>query len=392
MGARTGRPAPRAIPTAPAVTALPPARERLLYLDNLRTFLTALVICHHAAIAAGASGRWYYALPAPPDSPSALLLTVFTGVNQAFFMSLFFAIAAYVTPASYDAKGARAFLRDRFARLGLPLLAYVFVLNPILWWLIVRLRDGGGGGLVAFVTRDYPRLLGPGPLWFVLSLLIFGSAYAAIRVAAGRAREVIGTHPFPSDGAILRFVVAIGLGAFAVRFVFPTGWDVAGLQLGYFPLYVAFFTFGIWAHGNAWLARIDRSFVARWGRRARWSMPLLLAIPLVGGVGQVNGGPHLAALLYALWEPWICVGMSAWLLLLFRERWTAQGPLARRMSRSAYTAYIVHPFFVVAGTALAAQMPAEPLLRFVVLCAVAVPATFAVADAIRRLPGLSRIL
>ncbi|MCW5892992.1 MAG: acyltransferase family protein [bacterium] len=369
-----------------------PARERLLYLDNLRTFLTALVICHHAAIAAGATGGWYWALPAPPDSESALLLTVFTAVNQAFFMSLFFAISAYVTPASYDAKGAAAFLRDRFARLGIPLVVYFFVLNPILSWLIVRLRDGDAAGLVAFVSRDYGHLVGPGPLWFVLALLVFGSAYAAARVASGHPREVTGTHPFPSDRTILGFVVGIGLTAFLVRFVFPTGWDVLGLQLGYFPLYVAFFTFGLRAHANRWLDGLDRPFVACWGRRARWAMPLLLATPFVGGIGQVNGGPHLAALLYAMWEPWICVGMSAWLLVLFRERWATQGRLARRLSRGAYTAYIVHPFFVVAGTALVALLPPQPLLRFVVLCALAVPATFAVADGIRRLPGLSRIL
>lgn len=369
-----------------------PARARLAYLDNLRTFLTGLVICHHAAIAVGATGRWYYALPAPPDSPTALLLTVFTGVNQAFFMSLFFAISAYVTPASYDAKGPAAFLRDRFARLGLPLLVYFLVLNPILWWLIARLRDGDGAGVVAFVSRDYSHLVGPGPLWFVLALLVFGSAYAATRVAGGRQHEVTGTHPFPSDRAILGFVVGIGLVAFVVRLVFPTGWDVIGLQLGYFPLYVAFFTFGIRAHGNAWLDRIDRPLSARWGRRARWSMPLLLAVPLVGGVGQVNGGLHLPALLYAMWEPWVCVGMSVWLLVLFRERWAMSGAVARRMSRGAYTAYIIHPFFIVAGTALVALLPPEPLLRFVVLCALSVPSTFLVADVIRRLPGLSRIL
>jgi hypothetical protein len=391
MLADTGQLAPRAVELRqePAAT---PARERLLYLDNLRTFLTALVICHHAAIAAGATGGWYYALPAPPDSPTALLLTVFTGINQAFFMSLFFAISAYVTPPSYDAKGPRAFLRDRFARLGLPLLVYFFVLNPILLWLIARFRDGSGAGLVEFASHDYRHLVGPGPLWFVLTLLIFASAYAATRVASRRTHELTGTHPFPSDRAMLRFVVAIGLTAFVVRDVCPTGWNVVGLQLGYFPLYVAFFTFGLWAHGNGWLDRLDQPLVARWGRRARWAMPLLLATPFVGGIGQVNGGPNLPALLYAMWEPWICVGMSLWLLVLFRERWARQAATARRLSRSAYAAYIIHPFFVVAGTALVARLPPEPLLRFVVLCALSVPATFAAADLIRRVPGLRRIL
>jgi len=70
-----------------------PARERLLYLDNLRTFLTGLVICHHSAVAMGGAGGWYYVVPPPPGSPAPTVLTLFTAINQSFFMSLFFAIS-----------------------------------------------------------------------------------------------------------------------------------------------------------------------------------------------------------------------------------------------------------------------------------------------------------
>jgi hypothetical protein len=86
------------------------------------------------------------------------------------------------------------------------------------------------------------------------------------------------------------------------------------------------------------------------------------------------------------------VAISLWLLVLFRERFATQGALAHRLARSAYTAYIIHPFLVIGGTALVARTPLDPLLRFVLLCVLAVSATFAVADVIRRAPGLARIL
>jgi glucans biosynthesis protein C len=387
-----GAPAPAAATGRPQGD-LAPARERLLYLDNLRTFLTGLVICHHCAVALGGAGAWYYVLPPPPGSPAPALLTLFLAVNQSFFMSLFFAISAYVTPASYDAKGPRAFLRDRFKRLGIPLVVYFFVLNPLLVFLVVRLQGLTTAGLFVFLGAYYRSTVGPGPLWFVLALLVFGSVYAGWRVASGLERERTGTRPFPDRRTILRFVVAIGIVAFVVRLFFPTGWNVLGLQLGYFALYVAFFVFGIWAHGNGWLARLDRTQVRFWGRAA-WiaSAAFVVAVVLGGGPDTVSGGMNVPALAYAMWEPWLCVAFSLWLLVLFRERFATQGALARRLTRSAYTAYIIHPFLVVCGTALVALLAVDPLLRFPVLCVLAVTSTFALSDVIRRVPGLSRIL
>jgi glucan biosynthesis protein C len=383
--------APAVAPPSPGTAAV--ARERLLYLDNLRTALTGLVICHHSAIAMGGPGGWYYVIPPPPDSAAPLVLTIFTAINQAFFMSLFFGISAYVTPASYDTKGPRRFVRDRLARLGIPLVVYFFVLNPVLVYLVARLQRQTSAGLLDFVFQDYLRTVGTGPLWFVLALLVFGLVYAGLRAARGDVHERTGTRPFPGPRRILGFVLAIGAVAFVVRLVFPTGWAILGLQLGYFPLYVAFFVFGIWAHGNGWLGRLDRAQSRLWGRRARIaSLAFLAAVFVGGGPDHVNGGSNLAALAYAMWEPWLCVAISIWLLVLFRERFATQGALARRMARSAYTAYIIHPFFVIGGTALVARLPLDPLLRFPVLCALAVSVTFAVSDVIRRAPGLARIL
>jgi hypothetical protein len=370
-----------------------PARERLLYLDNLRTFLTGLVICHHSAIALGGSGGWYYVLPPPPGSPAPAVLTLFTAINQSFFMSLFFGISGFFTPASYDAKGPGVFLRDRRARLGIPLLVYFFVLNPAVVYLAARFQGRAVDGFLSSVSRHYPDMVGTGPLWFLLALLIFAFVYAGLRIVSRRERERTGTRPFPGTRQIVRFVLVIGVVAFVVRLVFPTGWEILGLQLGYFPLYVAFFVFGIWAHGNGWLERLDRAEVRPWGRRAGIaSVAFLVAVVLGGGPDRVNGGLNLAALGYAMWEPWLCVAISMGLLVRFRERLAVQNALAHRMARSAYTAYIIHPFLVVCGTALVARLPVDPLLRFPVLCVLAISSTFVLSDVIRRAPGLARIL
>ena len=43
--------------------------------------------------------------------------------------SMFF-IGGYFTPSSVKRKGSRVFMKDKLKRLGLPFLAYTFVLGP----------------------------------------------------------------------------------------------------------------------------------------------------------------------------------------------------------------------------------------------------------------------
>ena len=153
-----------------------PEKQRLFYLDNLRTFLTALVICHHAANVYSPVGNWYYMTPSPQDSISGLFLTIFIVIDQAFFMSLFFLVSAYFTPMSYDRKGPALFLKDRFARLGIPILVYFFFLEPTLDYIVFRHRGEIPAGYLSFMSVNFIREAGTGPHWFVLSLLIFAVA------------------------------------------------------------------------------------------------------------------------------------------------------------------------------------------------------------------------
>jgi len=106
-----------------AVEAKSSAKARVVYLDKLKVALTVLVIAHHAGQAYGPTGgQW------PIFSPErSALLGPFFAVNAAFFMGLFFLISGYFVPRAYDRKGATAFLKDRFRRLGIPLLFFGLV-------------------------------------------------------------------------------------------------------------------------------------------------------------------------------------------------------------------------------------------------------------------------
>ncbi len=367
--------------------------KRLCYLDNLRIFLMMLVICHHQAIAFGAPGGWYYIVRESADMLSTVALVIFVGVNQAFFMSLLFFIAAYFTPISLDGKGTRRFIRDRLIRLGIPLLVFFFLLNPAIMYLTAYFRREIQVGFPAFMLYHSLQYTGWGPLWFVLTLLIFTSVYL-LAVCVHHANTAL---TWPGNMKVLAFVLGIGLFTFLLRIINPLGNNLFGLQVAYFPLYIAFFIFGIQAHRGSWLSSLHGRQATLWFRIALVLIVLLPVILVVGGAlrGQAyafRGGLTAQSLVYSLWEPFLCVGISMKLLVLFRHRFNKHSTVTSHLSKSTYTAYIIHPFFVVTATYFARNWPLPPLIILLILCPVVIVVCFAAANVLRQLPGLKRVV
>jgi glucan biosynthesis protein C len=89
---------------------------RLACLDALRVAIIMMVIVDHAAQAYGPTGG---ASPVH-DRAHSDWFRPFLTVNAAVGLGLLFLLAGYLVPRSYDRKGARRFLADRWARLGVP--------------------------------------------------------------------------------------------------------------------------------------------------------------------------------------------------------------------------------------------------------------------------------
>jgi glucan biosynthesis protein C len=377
--------------------------QRLVSLDLLRVALIALVVCHHVACAIGDVGAWYYILPPPDGGMAPLLFTTFAATNQSFFMSLFYFVSGYFTAPAYDRKSTRELLRDRGVRLGIPLLIYFFLLNPHVVYLGARFRGEADHGYWVWMAEYYLRACGSGPLWFVMALLIFTGVYLVWCGARPRERGVR-RAPLPGHGTILAFVLVTGVLAFGVRFFFPVGETVFNLQFAYFPLYVSMFFIGIYAYRCSWLDQLGPEIARPWFRAA---LVLIAAMPVTlilasagaevgtgagGDAGRFAGGPHWEAYAYAAWEPVLCVGISMKLLVFFRDRLSRDTPLRIRASKSAYTVFIIHPFFVVMGTWLLATSPLDPLLKFALLCPATVLSCFAVSDLVRRAPLIRQVV
>lgn len=370
------------------------ATTRSFHIDRLRVVLTALVILHHTAITYGGSGGWFYREVRDGGTPTSLLLTVFCAVNQAFFMGLFFLLAGYFTPASLARKGTGPFLRERLLRLGVPLLLFGWVVGPLTVALAaVPTGAAVGERWLSLMARGSFVI---GPLWFAWALLLFAAGFVIWRHLRPEP-PADAQRPLPASPAWLMAALGVGAAALALRQFVPVGENVLGLQLGYFASYVFLFALGCVAARHRWLERVDRRQALAWRTVTLLTIPVLFIVAALSGALEgrpvdFNGGLGWPAIVYAFWEPFVAWGVIAWLLVVFRERFDAPGPMWLQWGAQAYGAFIVHAPIVVGLAVALAGWAAPPLLKFAVVGAGGIAGSFAVAAALLKLPGARRVL
>ena len=232
--------------------------QRDHYLDNLKVFLTILVIFHHAGQAYGDGGAWAYT----PSNPAETMPWIwhFFSTNAAFFMGLYFFISGYFVPLSYDRQGFGQFVGRKLLRLGVPLVAM--------------------GCLLSLMCGKFEIA----HMWFVESLLLFCILYALWRLVAGRASA--GSPQEPSMAMMVAMAAVMGCGSYMIRTVSQQDhWiGLCGLVLepAHYLQYVMMFVMGIVASRKEWLTRMgDRT----------GAVALTVGVALAVGNYMRDGGP-----------------------------------------------------------------------------------------------------
>lgn len=384
-----------------AVEVQAKAATRLLFIDNIRIYLTILVILHHLIIIYSGAGGWIYH-EGREDEITSALGDWFTAVNHSYFMGLFLLIAAYFVPGSYDRKGGVRFIKDRLIRLGIPLVVYSWILRPLF---IYAGRSSAGDLSLSFFEwfpqqyfRDY-TLIGGGPLWFISALLLFSLVYALVRMLLpARTLEPQVESAFPSNAAIALFALLLGVASFIVRLWFPSDWVFLPLayQFADFPLYIALFIVGLVAYRRNWLLNMPQAVGKRW---LVIGTALIFLYPLMGILSGAltddtpfKGGWHWQAMLAALFQSFLCLSMVISVIYVFRRYFDRQGSLAAFLSRNAYTAYLIHEPVITFAALLAMGLMLYPLLKFVLMALITIPIIFGLSALIRKLPYTDRVL
>ena len=373
--------------------------RRLYYLDNLKIGLTILVIAHHVGQAYGPTGG---AWPIQETARAAILGPFFT-VNRSFFMSLFFLISGYFMVASYDHHGPGPFLKGRLLRLGVPLLAFFFLIIPLQQYLY-HLYKGDLGPLSfrQYYTTHYFAPVNAeanfAHLWYVEHLLVFALCYHVLRRTAWKRRKEgqVSTKP-PGHAAIIVFALALAFTSAVVRKWYPIDKWVGFLgfiQVAFadVPRDLSCFVLGAVAYRRQWLVGLSNRMGAIW-----LSVGLTLAVLwYLFSLGHLWSALHISrkvlGTIYPIWESFLCCGMCLGLLVLFREKLNFQGHWGRLMAENQYAAYLFHVPVVVLVQVGVAGAALSPFTKFALVTAVSVPLTFLLSAAIRTPAFVRKVL
>jgi hypothetical protein len=367
-------------------------QPRLLFLDNIKVLFTILVIFQHARVTYAGSGWWYYIESNPIDTFSLILfisITAIGGLFQSSLMGLFFLMGGYFTPRSYDRKGVRSFWKERLIRLGIPILLYVLLINPIMYYGLANLGIQPWSTLPSLqgsfldyysirlqsVDSSLKFLTDMGPMWFLYVLLILTAGYTLWRqITKIESLKRVVPKEFPIPRFIYLLLIAIGLGCvtFFVRLVFPIDTFILGIPFGFIVQYAMMFSVGIISLRYDWFKKMSKVHIKIWSITIAISFVLLslywfVFLGVDTDLSVALGGATLAAFLFAVVDNIICMGMIFIIIPVFYARFNRQGPLLRNLSTSAYHMYLIHPPILVLVSLGFASLPLIPVIKLMIV-------------------------
>ncbi|MHA1947874.1 MAG: acyltransferase family protein [Candidatus Hodarchaeales archaeon] len=367
-------------------------KPRLLFLDNIKILFAILVIFNHVRVTYEGSGWWYYIEENTLDLFSYIFfqtLASLGGLFQAALLGLFFLLAGFLTPKSYDRKGVTSFWKERLTRLGIPILLYVLLINPFIFYILAMLgiqpwstNPNLQGSLLDFYASQFQSLEKSlsflteiGPMWFLFVLLIFTLIYTLWRqmTKSDSFQQYIPKElSIPKYLHLLLFALILGCIAFLVRIVSPVDRFPLGIPLGYITQYLMMFSVGIIAVKYDWLEKMSKDHIKVWSITMTATVILffvyfLTFMGLDSDYTTVLGGLNPHALVFALADNILCMGMIFFLIPIFKLKFYNQGIFSKNLSASSFHMYLIHPPILVAVSLVFAPIPLFPIVKLAIV-------------------------
>lgn len=310
--------------------------NRFYYLDNLKTFLTCLVVFHHVAIAFGGVGIFVVNSTTKGSLLFNGILSLIVAINQSYFMGLFFIISSFFSYFSLKRKGSIAFIKGKFKRLIIPSIIYFFIIAPLTEFII-----GLYYSMQGLNDFSYTSSLNLGPLWFLVALFIFDLVFVLFH-------KIIKTDVYYkslSSTKIVFSVIILSIITFAIRIVFPIGITIPrfGLQPAHIAQYIFAYAIGIAIAKNKWFTVFTRKkYMNNLWVAAGLVLLLFAFTSLTKDIESAFGGFNIISFLYCLWEQFMFILMSLGLLGLFYIRFNCTSKIKMYMSNNAFGAYFIH--------------------------------------------------
>jgi hypothetical protein len=382
------------------VRAAPKVKARNAALDRVRTFLTLVVVLHHAVIPYTHFGH--------TDPKSWIGFDAVVLATDSFFMAMFFFLSGLFVWPGIARKAPHVFLRDRLLRLGLPFAIAALTLIPIAYYAI-ELREHPEATFSAFWWKTVT--VGPwpsGPLWFIWVLLAFDLTTSLLYRLSPTLLDPINRlslKGFASSASFWLFLVATTAVVYIPLLVHygQNHWFEFGpfsVQASRVLLYAAYFYIG----AGVGAANFEHGVLGADGQlpRTRWTWVIVTLIPyclmwvLIGIKREILGNPDPLPSWYLASYGLCFVLFSAsilFLILAFFLHSKAPGPtLLDRMQADAYGMFLVHYPIVLWLQYWLFDFDWPAIVKAAIAFVTTVVLSWAATAGLRKIPGAGHVL
>ncbi len=382
------------------------ASGRMVPLDRARTFITLLVLIHHAVInytyfGSGDKMRWI----------GFDLVVLF---NDSFFMACMFLISGLFVHASLTRRGTADFVRERAWRLGIPFLVSVFVLMPVAYYptfLRYHLPGTTDFNFLHFWWRTLT--VGPwpsGPAWFLWVLLALDIVAAALWALAPRLLKAFGLlifslreRPWTAFVGFLAFSVAVYV---PMRLIFgdsswlePRGYPLP-IQTSRILLYAGYFLVGVGIGAVSLRAGIlggEGELVRRWPAWLAFALLFYGAILLMvygryNWIADFDSPALLWRTAYGLAFALFSAAMAFMVLTVSVHLAPASMRLLDAMQPSAYGIFLTHYIFIIWLQYAVYDYGWPAIVKFAVVFVGTLSLSWGVTALLRRIPVVARMI
>ena len=382
------------------VRAAPRAKARNDSIDRTRTFLTLVVLLHHAVIP--------YTYYGHTDPTSWIGFDCVVLATDSFFMAMFFFLSGLFVWPSLVHKVPQVFFRERLLRLGLPFVIAAFTIIPIAYYAI-SLRQHPDIGFAAFWWKTIT--VGPwpsGPVWFVWVLLAFDLTASLLYRLSPTLLDSINRlslrgYDRPADFYLFLLAVTAIVYIPARVYYGPSHWFEFGpfsVQSSRVLLYAAYFFIG----AGIGAANFNRGVLSPDGRLAKsswgWAIATLVPYCLLWGLIYIKRGilenpPVLPdwyeasyGLLFVAFSAAILFAILTYFLRFKQSGWSMLDP----MRADAYGMFLVHYPIVLWLQYWLFDRDLPAIIKAVVAFVLTVALSWAATAALRKIPGATRVL
>ncbi|MBR1091361.1 acyltransferase [Bradyrhizobium manausense] len=381
--------------------AAPKAKTRNMSLDRARTFLTLVVLLHHAVIP--------YTYFGHTDPTSFFGFDMIVLATDSFFMAMFFFLSGLFAWSGIARKGPASYLADRIRRLGIPFVICAFTVIPIAYYAI-SLRNDPEIGFSQFWWTTITKGPWPsGPIWFLWVLFAFDLIACLLYSLRPNLLDPINRLSVrgrrrPAEFFAVMLAVSAAFYVPGLMYFGPSSWFEFGpfsVQHGRVMLYATYFFFG----AGIGVANMDRGLLSAEGRMAKvsWEWLVLAIVPycllwvLIFIKREILGNPSPLPNWYeGTYAACVTVFSVAimFLILAFFQRFKQSGSarLLDPMQADAFGMFLVHYPIALWLQYWLFDYDLPAIVKAMVGFVLTVALSWALTRALRQIPGATKVL